>query len=86
MPVSGIPERTLWLPPTLIITAEDDVLRDEGEVYGRRLLEPGVETVVTRYNGAIQDFVLVNSIAHAAPVRAAVARAVNFLKNALARK
>jgi acetyl esterase len=45
------------LPQALIITAELDPLRDEGELYGRRLKEAGVETTVSRYAGAGHGFV-----------------------------
>ena len=85
-PLLASSEQLAGLPRTLIITAENDPLRDEGEAYGRKLIEAGVEVVTTRYNGTIHDFVMLNALADAAPTRAAVTQAVNFLKNVLAPK
>jgi len=45
------------LPAALIITAEYDPLRDEGELYGRRLTEGGVDATVSRYAGAGHGFI-----------------------------
>ncbi|PJM91973.1 alpha/beta hydrolase [Streptomyces sp. CB01373] len=45
------------LPPALVVTAEHDPMRDEGELYGERLCEAGVEATVSRYGGAGHGFV-----------------------------
>lgn len=73
------------LPEATVIVAENDLLRDEGEAYGRRLIEAGVPVVVTRYNGTIHDFVMLNPLADSAPARAAIAQGAQRLRSSFAR-
>lgn len=71
------------LPPALIITDENDVLRDEGEAYARKLSQAGVPVTSARYNGTIHDFVMLNALAQTPATRAAIAQANATLKSAL---
>jgi acetyl esterase len=70
------------LPPALIITAEYDPLRDEGEAYGMRLRQAGVAVQTTRYDGVIHGFFAMAKITPRA--REALSEAVGALRMALA--
>ncbi|MDJ0390939.1 alpha/beta hydrolase [Roseomonas sp. E05] len=70
--------------PALVITDENDVLRDEGEAYARKLIQAGVRTTVTRYNATIHDFVMLNALAETPAARAAIDQANAFLRAAFA--
>ncbi len=71
------------LPPALVITAEADVLRDEGEAYADKLREAGVPVVAVRYQGIIHDFVMLNALRGTRAAEAAITQAIAFLKGAL---
>jgi acetyl esterase len=71
------------LPPTLIQTAANDVLRDEGEAYARKLDEAGVDVTCVRYNGAIHDFGLLNALRDVPSTDAALRQAAADLTRRL---
>lgn len=73
------------LPPALIITAEYDPVRDEGEAYVHKLIQAGVTVTATRYLGTIHNFVLFNALAQTPAAQAALAQTTAALRNAFAR-
>jgi acetyl esterase len=52
------------LPPALILTAEYDPLRDEGESYADRLRTAGNEVIYTCYSGMVHGFISFGSLAN----------------------
>lgn len=84
-PLQATLEELKDLPPALIQVAENDVLRDEGEAYGRRLDEAGVPVTTVRYNGMIHDFGLLNGLATLPAVRSMVVQIGAELKKYLGR-
>jgi acetyl esterase/lipase len=79
-PLQATTEQLKGLPPTLIQTAEFDVLRDEAEAYGRKLDAAGVQVKSVRYNGMIHDFGLSNGFSDLPAPRSAIAQASQELK------
>jgi acetyl esterase len=72
------------LPPTLLIVDENDVLRDEGEAYGRKLAAAGVRVTSFRCNGTIHDFMMLNALAATPAARGAIGQTIGYLRNVLA--
>lgn len=82
-PLNASEEVLAKFPPTLVITAECDVLRDEGEAFAAKLRRSGAKVTAVRYGGIIHDFVMVNSLHDTNAAKAAVAQAVAHLKAGL---
>ena len=71
-PLQATTEQLAGLPEALVITAEADVLRDEGEAYANKLREAGVRVTAVRFQGIIHDFVMLNDLADTAAARGAL--------------
>ena len=82
-PLNATLDQLKGLPPALIQTAENDVLRDEGEAYARKLDEAGVKVTLTRYGGLIHDYGLLNPLAEIPAVKTALLQAAAVIRNAL---
>ena len=82
-PLQATLEELKGLPPTLIQVAENDILRDEGEAYGRKLGDAGVTVTTVRYNDVIHDFGLLNGLAEIPQTKALFEQAAQELKKYL---
>ncbi|AUG81435.1 esterase [Kitasatospora sp. MMS16-BH015] len=82
-PLRASLEQLRGLPATLVVTAEADVLRDEGERYADRLREAGVEVTAVRVAGTVHDFLLLDGLRHTRAARLARELAVDALRTAL---
>jgi acetyl esterase/lipase len=71
-PLRAMTEELQGLPPALVLTAGNDVLRDEGEEYARKLDVADVDVTAVRYSGMIHDWGLLNPISQVPAVRASL--------------
>lgn len=83
-PLRATLEELAGLPEAFVVVDENDVLRDEGEAYARRLVEAGVRTTTVRYNETIHDFMMLNPLRRSAASTGAIEQAVHIIRKALA--
>jgi acetyl esterase len=82
-PLRATLEDLAGLPEAFLIVDENDVLRDEGEAYARKLTAAGVRTTSARYNGTLHDFMMLNPVRGTAAATAAISQAIHVLRVAL---
>lgn len=69
------------LPQTFILTDENDVLRDEGNAYGKKLIEAGVKVTAVTYLSTIHDFVMLNGLVDSVESEAALDQITRYINN-----
>jgi acetyl esterase/lipase len=82
-PMQASIEELSGLPPALVITGEADVLREEGEAYANRLRAVGVPVTATRYQGIIDNFVMLNALRETGAAEGQSSKAIDFLAKKL---
>lgn len=71
------------LPPALIEVSENDILRDQGEAFGRKLDQAGVEVSTIRFNNTIHDWGMLNGLAHTPETKTLITISAATLKRYL---
>lgn len=82
-PLNASLEQLKGLPPTLIEVAENDILRDGGEAFARKLDEAGVDVASVRFNGVIHDWGMLNGLKDIPGTKALIMLSAAFLKKYL---
>lgn len=82
-PLSATAEQLKGLPPALVIVDENDILRDEGEAYARKLMQAGVDVTAVRVLATFHDFAMLNGLADTPAAKVAIQLASAKLTAAL---
>jgi acetyl esterase len=84
--LSATLEQLKGLPPALVIVDENDILRDEGEQYARKLIQAGVDVTPLRVLATHHDYALLNALADTPATRVTVEVVSKKLSEALESK
>src|SRR5262245_34667617 len=82
-PLEATVEQLKGLPPALVIVDENDILRDEGEEYARKLISAGVDTAAVRVLTTFHDFAMLNALAGTNATKTAIELASQKLRQVL---
>ncbi|WP_351226811.1 alpha/beta hydrolase [Streptomyces sp. NPDC002133] len=82
-PLRASLEELEGLPPALVIVDEDNVLRDEGEAYARKLTQAGVPTTSLRYYGILHDSMVLDPLRPTQAITAVMEQAIHTLRTVL---
>jgi acetyl esterase len=85
-PLSATLEQLEGLPPALVIVDENDILRDEGEQYAKKLIQAGVDVTPIRVLATHHDYALLNALADTPATKATVQIISEKLSEALGSK
>jgi acetyl esterase len=85
-PLSATLEQLKGLPPAPVIVDENDILRDEGEEYARKLIQAGVDVTPLRVLATHHDYALLNALANTPATKVTVQTVSEKLSEALGSK
>jgi acetyl esterase len=82
-PLRATLEQLKGVPPALVIVDENDILRDEGEQYARKLIQAGVDVTAVRILATLHDYALLNALADTPATRVTIELVSEKLNEAL---
>ena len=85
-PLSATLEQLEGLPPAFVIVDENDILRDEGEQYAKKLIQTGVDVTPIRVLATHHPYALLNALADTPATKATVQIVSEKLSEALGSK
>ena len=83
-PLRASKDAFIRFPPTLIVTCEYDVLRDEGEQFAARLIGAGVDVTVVRWLGSLHGFLVTEPLAMSSSAQACIDLVAQYLSKGFA--